>query len=169
MCTPCHAGYHVDFGCHAGAAAWLCGCRGRGSHGPPGPCVPASAVRQHCTDRPPSRHRANLSMPWHPRGLPVVSTDDNASQARPAYPGGYIIYTRAQVGPGPPLRPTETPLRPKCPMCYNITRGAQGTRGTQCHHAILPVQFRGNADHIDAVPSRLRRSTHRITGQRGNS
>ena len=169
MCTPCHAGYHVDFGCHAGAAAWLCGRRDRGSHGPPGPCVPASAVWQHCTDRPPSRHRANLSMPWHPRGLPVVSTDDNASQARPAYPGGYIIYTRAYVGPGPPPRTKGAHLRPKVPVCYNMTRGARGIRGTRCRHAILSVPFRDSADRGGAVRSRPLRSTPRTTGRRGNS
>ena len=169
MCTPCHAGYRVDFGCHAGSAAWLCGCRGRGSHGPPGPCVPASAVRQHCTDRPPSRHRANLSMPWHPRGLPVVSTDDNASQARRAYPGGYIIYTRAYAGPGPPPRTQGTPLHPECTVCYNVSRGARGIRGTRCRHAILSVPFRDSADRGDAVPFRPRRSTPRTTGLRGNS
>ena len=38
------------------------------------------------------------------------STDDNASRASWAYPGGYIIYTRAYVGPGPPPRAQGTPL-----------------------------------------------------------
>ena len=150
----------------------LRGCAGAGTVGhtvhPDRACRPVQCCRTAPTGHPPGTEPICQCLGTRVAYLLFLRTITPPRLAGPTQ-GDYIIYTRAYVGPGPPPRTKGTPLHPACTVCYNVSRGARGIRGTRCRHAILSVPFRDSADRGGAVRSRPLRSIPRTTGRRGNS